>query len=125
MAVLFALLSVSGCAGVGVAAVIYYKSQYHEVASVDINAPSEKVYAAVINFVEGNPGIAILNRDDSAMLLDLRQNETNGSVKVTAVNSKFSKLTITPGITSETETSPLMAVLKICKEMKVKCKEAQ
>ncbi|MGB0937141.1 MAG: lipoprotein [Colwellia sp.] len=52
---LFIVLSVSGCAGLGVAtvgAVMYYKSQNHEVASVDIEASSTNVYNAVVSFVE-------------------------------------------------------------------------
>ena len=124
---LFVVLSISGCAGLGVAtvgAVMYYKSQNHEVASVDINASSTNVYNAVVRSVEGNPSIVILNKDDSAMLLDLSQNENKGSIKVTALNSKISQLTITTGLTSENETTPLMAVLKICKDLNVECKES-
>lgn len=121
-------ISISGCAGLGVAtvgAVMYYKSQNHEVASVDISAPPKNVYKAALNAVEANPSIVILNKNDSAMLLDLRQNENNGSIKVMALNSKVSQLTITSGLTSNNETTPLMAVLKICEDLKVECKESQ
>jgi hypothetical protein len=126
--VLLVLLSVSGCAGLGVAtvgAVMYYKSQNHEVASVDIEAPSENIYRAVLNRVEGNSSIVIINKDDSAMLLDLRQNGNDGSIKVTALNAKVSQLTITSGLTSDNESTPLMAVLKICKDLNVECKQSQ
>ncbi|AAZ25732.1 DUF3568 family protein [Colwellia psychrerythraea] len=126
--VLLVVLSVSGCAGLGVAtvgAVMYYKSQNHEVASVDIEAPSENIYRAVLKRVEGNSSIVIINKDDSAMLLDLRQNGNDGSIKVTALNAKVSQLTITSGLTSDNESTPLMAVLKICKDLNVECKQSQ
>jgi hypothetical protein len=106
------IISVSGCAGLGVAtvgAVMYYKNQYHEVASVDINAPEKNVYMAAIGAVEGNSNVVIINKDDSSMQLDLLQNETNGSIKVMALTSAMTKLTITSGLTSENETSPLIA----------------
>jgi hypothetical protein len=122
------ILSTAGCAGLGVAtagAVMYYKSQNHEVASVDISASAENVYKAAIDAAEGNANVAILNKDDSSMQLDLRQNETNGSIKVMALTSGMTKLTITSGLTAENETSPLIAVLKICKELKVECKESK
>lgn len=125
---LFVLLSVSGCAGLGVAtvgAVMYYKTQNHEVATVDINAPAKNVYKAAIEAVERNASVDILNRDSSAMQLDLLQNENNGSIKVTALTSEKSKLTITSGLTSENEKSPLIAVLKICKDLKIECKESK
>lgn len=122
------ILSISGCAGLGVAtvsAVMYYKTQNHEVASVDINAPAENVYKAAINAVEGNASVVILNKDSSAMQLDLLQNEINGSIKVMALSAEISKLTITSGLTSENETTPLIAVLKICKDLKIECKESK
>jgi hypothetical protein len=122
------IISVSGCAGLGVAtvgAVMYYKSQNHEVASVDISAPAKNVYMAAIDAVEGNSNVIILNKDDLSMQLDLLQNETNGSIKVMALTSAMTKLTITSGLTSEDETSPLIAVLKICKDLQVECKQSQ
>ena len=122
------ILSVSGCAGLGVAtvgAVMYYKTQIHEVASVDIKAPAENVYKAAIDAVEGNASVVIINKDSSAMQLDLLQNENNGSIKVMALSTEISTLTITSGLTSENETTPLNAVLKICKDLKVECKESK
>jgi hypothetical protein len=122
------IISVGGCAGLGVAtvgAVMYYKSQNHEVASVDISASAKNVYMAAIDAVEGNSNVVILNKDDSSMQLDLLQNETNGSIKVMALTSAMTKLTITSGLTSENETSPLIAVLKICKDLNVECKESK
>ena len=125
---LLVTLSVSGCAGIGIAtvgAVMYYKSQNHEVASVDIEAPAKNVYKAALYAVESNSSITIVNKDDSTMRLDLRQNENNGSIKVTAINSKVSQLTITSDLTADNEMTPLTAVLKICKELKVKCEQSK
>jgi PBP1b-binding outer membrane lipoprotein LpoB len=122
--ILLVTLSISGCAGVGIAtvgAVMYYKSQSHEVASVDIEAPAQNVYQVAIDTVTKNPAIMIVNQDDSLNMLDLRQNGKNASIKILAINPKLSKLTITSDITGENEVTPLSGVLKICEDLKVKC----
>ncbi|QQX81950.1 DUF3568 domain-containing protein [Shewanella sp. KX20019] len=126
IALLFVVVSISGCIGIAtVGSVMYYKSQHHEVASVDIKAPANNVYNAVLNAVEGNSNIVLVNQDDVAMLVDLRQNENDGSIKVRELSAKLSQLIITSGLTAENETTPLMAVLKICKDLKVECKQSQ
>ncbi|MDX2321301.1 MAG: DUF3568 family protein [Moritella sp.] len=121
---LFATLSISGCAGVGVAAVgavMYYKSQSHEVASVDIEAPAQNVYQAAIDIVTKNPNIMIVNQDDALKMLDLSQNGKSGSIKISAINVKLSKLTITSDTTDENEITPVSGILKICEDLNVKC----
>jgi len=122
--ILLASLSISGCAGVGVAtvgAVMYYKSQSHEVASVDIEAPAKNVYQTAIDVVNQNPNVSIINQDDSLKVLDVRQNEKDGSIKVSAINSSLSKLTITSDVTGDEEVNPLSGILKICEDLNVKC----
>ncbi|MEH6454392.1 MAG: DUF3568 domain-containing protein [Psychromonas sp.] len=122
--ILLASISVSGCAGIGLAtvgAVMYYKSQSHEVASVDIEAPADKVYKTAVEILNKNPDVIIVNQDDSLKLLDLRQNDKSGSIKVSSINEKLSKLTITSDVTADNEVTPLSGVLKICKDLKVKC----
>lgn len=109
----------SGCAGIG--AVMYYKSQSDEVATVDIEAPAKKVYQIAVDVATKNPDVTVVSQDDSLYILDVRQNEKNGSIKVLAVNSKLSKLTMTSDITDENEITPLAGILKICKDLKVKC----
>jgi PBP1b-binding outer membrane lipoprotein LpoB len=121
---LLVTLSISGCAGVGIAtvgAVMYYKSQSHEVASVDIEAPAQNVYQVAIDVVNKNPAVTISNQDDTMYMLDLQQNDNSGSIKITAINSKLSKLTITSNITGENEETPLSGIFKICEELQVKC----
>ncbi|GLR77280.1 MULTISPECIES: DUF3568 family protein [Aliivibrio] len=122
--ILLASLSISGCAGVGVAtvgAVMYYKSQSHEVASVDIEAPAKNVYQTAIDVVNQNPNVSIINQDDSLKVLDVRQNEKDGSIKVSAINSSLSKLTITSDVTGDEEVNPLSGIFKICEDLNVKC----
>jgi uncharacterized protein YceK len=122
--ILLASLSLSGCAGVGVAtvgAVMYYKSQSHEVASVDIEAPAKNVYQTAVDIVNNNPDIMIVNQDDSLKMLDLSQNGKSGSIKITALNSTLSMLTITSDITDKNEVTPLSGILKICEDLNVKC----
>ncbi|ACJ30050.1 Lipoprotein, putative [Shewanella piezotolerans WP3] len=117
---------VSGCVAVAtVGSVMYYKSQSHEVATVDIKAPSKNVYAAVLKAVENNPSIVLISKDEDLMLVDLRQNENEGSIKVTEINSELSQLVVTSGITSDNEVTPLKAVLKVCKDLVVECAQSQ
>ncbi len=49
---------------------------------------------AAIDAVEGNSNLVIINKDYSSMQLDLLQNETNWSIKVMALTSPMTKLTI-------------------------------
>ncbi|GIU07412.1 hypothetical protein TUM4261_12410 [Shewanella sp. c952] len=124
--ILLVAYSVSGCVAVAtVGSVMYYKSQNHEVATVDIKAPSKNVYAAVLKAVKNNPNVVLVDKDDDYMLVELRQNDNDGSIKVTAINSELSQLAITSGITSDNEVTPLKAVLKICKDLGVECKANQ
>ncbi|MFA0442940.1 DUF3568 domain-containing protein [Vibrio sp. 10N.286.49.C2] len=112
----------SGCAGVAtVGAIVYYKSQNHEVASVDIQAPADKVYQVAIDTVSNNPAVSIVQQDDTMRMLDLRQSENSRSLKVAAVSATLSKLTITSDITETDGANPLSGVLKICEELQVKC----
>ncbi|UGA53896.1 DUF3568 domain-containing protein [Vibrio sp. VB16] len=121
---LLASLSISGCAGLGVAtvgAVMYYKSQNHEVASVDIDAPAKNVYQTALEIAANNKNVEITSQDDALYLMDLNQNGKSASIKVSTINSTFSKLTITSDITMENEITPLSAILKICEDLNVKC----
>lgn len=121
---LLASLSISGCAGLGVAtvgAVMYYKSQNHEVASVDIDAPAKNVYQTAVEIATNNPNVEITGQDDALYLMDLNQNGKSASIKVSAINATFSKLTITSDATMKDEITPLSAVLTICEDLNVKC----
>lgn len=119
---LLATVFLSGCVGVAtVGTIVYYKSQSHEVASVDIQAPADKVYQVAIETVSNNPTVSIVQQDDTMRMLDLRQNENSGSLKVAAVSDTLSKLTITSDITEEEGANPLSGVLKICEDLQVKC----
>ncbi len=115
----------SGCAGLGVAAVgavMYYKSQNHEVATVDIKASANKVYNAALNILNSNPDVEIENQDDSAMLLDIRQADTAATIKIAKINSNISQLTISADASDNNGVSSVLeGVFRICKELNVEC----
>lgn len=117
---------VSGCAGLGVAtvgAVMYYKNQNHEVATVDIKAPANNVYSTALNIVNSNPDVKIENQDDLAMLLDIRQVDTVATIKIVQINRKISQLTISADASSKNGSSRILeGVFRICKELNVECK---
>ncbi|PKH06772.1 DUF3568 domain-containing protein [Moritella sp. Urea-trap-13] len=115
----------SGCAGLGVAtvgAVMYYKSQSHEVATVDIKAPAANIYNTALNIVNNNANVALVQQDDAAMLLDISQDDTAASIKVAQVSRSISQLTISADSSeSDGASRVLEGVFKICKELNVEC----
>jgi len=123
--ILFFMTLISGCAGLGVAtvgAVMYYKSQNHEVATVDIKASANNVYNAALNILNSNPDVGIENQDDSAMLLDIRQADTAATLKVAKINSNISQLTISADASVNNGVSRVLeGVFRICKELNVEC----
>ncbi|CAM3076724.1 DUF3568 domain-containing protein [Moritella viscosa] len=123
--ILFFMTLLSGCAGLGVAtvgAVMYYKSQNHEVATVDIKASANNVYNAALNILNSNPDVEIENQDDSAMLLDIRQADTAATIKIAKINSHISQLTISADASDNNGVSSVLeGAFRICKELNVKC----
>lgn len=118
----------SGCAGLGVAtvgAVMYYKSQNHEVATVDIKAPAENIYKTAINIVNDNVNVEIVKQDAAAMLLDINQGGTAASIKVTSISKNMSKLIISADSSADSSSRVLEGVFRICKELKVECTLAE
>lgn len=116
----------SGCAGLGMAtvgAVMYYKSQSHEVATVDIKAPANKVYNKAVDIVSNNPEIDIIQQDDTLMLLDINQDDTAATIKISQINRQVSQLTISADARENDGASRVLdGVFRICKELKVECK---
>jgi len=116
----------SGCAGLGVAtvgAVMYYKSQSHEVATVDIKAPANNVYKTALNIVASNEAVDLVKRDDALMLLDIRQEDTAATIKIAKINGQVSQLTISADTSADKGSSRVLdGVFRICKELNVECK---
>jgi hypothetical protein len=125
----FSTALLSGCAGLGAAtvgAVMYYKSQSHEVATVDIKSPASNVYQTALKIVNSNGNVDLVKQDDAAMLLDINQGDTAASIKIAKVSSGLSQLTISADSSadaSENNASSrvLDGVFKVCEELKVEC----
>ncbi|WP_392339922.1 DUF3568 family protein [Moritella marina] len=126
----FSTALLSGCAGLGAAtvgAVMYYKSQSHEVATVDIKAPASNVYQTALKIVNSNENVDLVKQDDAAMLLDINQADTAASIKIAKVSNGLSQLTIsadssTDGGEDNANSRVLDGVFWICKELNVECR---
>ena len=119
-------LALSGCAGLGAAAavgaVVYFKSSSHEVATVNLDAQPDKVYAAALKTVEESATATIASQDPKKGLIEVTQDKKKVTLKITALNSKLTQLTVTSDIGKDQPGSTkavLNRVNQICDQMGV------
>ena len=120
-------LSLSACAGLGVAtigAIKYYQSQEQGVASVNINAPQQAVYDVALLTVNANSLVNITGQNDAKFTVDLEKDQQTGNITVNKVDKDISNLTVTSSLVADEETS-LKTVLAICKKLDVKCETVE
>lgn len=131
VALVVAALGFSGIAGAqwafvarkSMGAIHSIQGEHTDVATVLLEAPAEKVYAAAIRTL-GEKGVRITRQDDATRQIDFTAANGPTTMKVSTVEEKVSMLTITaPGSIRRTgDASPVVnGVLKVCREMKVTC----
>jgi len=102
----------------------------YDSAAVMLEAPADKVYAAVVRGVgrATDKGISITREDAAGMLVQFTNGQQIAGIKVSALGDNLSHLLIT---SAHTGTQPNAAalvmdsVLRVCKEMDVECSRAQ
>jgi hypothetical protein len=102
----------------------------YDSAAVMLEAPADKVYAAVVRGVKGAEakGIKITREDESARLIQFTNGEQIAGIKVSALGDSLSHLLVS---SAHTGTQPNAAalvmdsVLRVCREMNVECSTAQ
>ena len=97
-ALLGSALLAAGCAGLGAAAVIggitYYKSTHRESATVNLTAQPKRVYQAALETIAGIPSVKVTKKDDSKLVIDMKQDTKSITLKVKALTPATTQLSV-------------------------------
>jgi hypothetical protein len=96
----------------------------YDVATVLLEARAEKVYSTAINVVEANKDWTITQRNDESRSLEFSDGKRTAGVQVSSLDEHLTQLLIVSAVaTPKTDTTSfvLNGVLRVCKEMGVRC----
>jgi hypothetical protein len=100
----------------------------YDSAAVMLEAPADKVYAAVVTGVKKKEGIKVTREDASERLIQFTNGDQIAGIKVSSLGDNLSHLLVSSAHTgSQPNAAALVsdAVLRVCAEMKVECSKAQ
>jgi len=101
----------------------------YDSATVMIDAPAEKVYAAVLRGLANNTqGVKVTSENAQARLVEFTNGQQIAGIKVTALGDDLTQLLITSahhGKQPDAAALVLNSALRVCAEMKVECSRAQ
>jgi hypothetical protein len=102
----------------------------YDSAAVMLEAPTDKVYAAVVRGVKGAEakGIRITREDNSALVVQFTNGEQVAGIKVSPLGDNLSHLLVTSAHTGAQPNAAglvMDSVLRVCQEMNVECSRAQ
>jgi hypothetical protein len=97
--------------------------------SVMIDAPADKVYAAVVRGVQNNSqGVKVTREDATARLVQFTNGQQIAGIKVSPLGDNLTHLLISSAhVGSQPDAAALVlnAVLRVCKDMTVECAQAR
>jgi hypothetical protein len=98
-------------------------------AAVMIDAPADKVYAAVLRGIANNTqGVKITSENAQSRLVEFTNGQQIAGIKVSALGDDLTHLLISSahkGNQPDAAALVLNSVLRVCAEMKVECSRAQ
>jgi len=100
----------------------------YDSAAVMLDAPTDKVYAAVVSGVSKAPGINITMQDPKVGLVQFTNGQQIAGIKVSSLGDNLTHMLISSAHTgSQPDAAALVmnSVLRVCAEMKVECSKAQ
>lgn len=101
----------------------------YDSAAVMIEAPPEKVYAAVLRGLANNTqGVKITSQNAQTRLVEFTNGQQIAGIKVSALSDDLTHLLISSahrGNQPDAAALVLNSVLRVCAEMKVECSRAQ
>jgi hypothetical protein len=100
----------------------------YDTASVMIEVPAEKVYAAAVRNVTAAQGITITEQSDPQRLLKFTNGVQIAGLQVNALSDNLSQLMITSAHSGNQQNAASMIVdrvLKLCAELNVECSRAE
>jgi hypothetical protein len=101
----------------------------YDSAAVMLEAPADKVYAAVLNGVRNNTrGLTITREDSAALVVQFTNGEQIAGIKVSPLSDTVSHLLVTSAHAGPQPNAAALvmdSVLRVCKEMNVECAPAK
>jgi len=100
----------------------------YDSAVVMLDAPADKVYAAVVRGVSKAQGITITKDDPAQRLVQFTNGEQIAGIKVSALGDKLSHLLVSSAHSGSQPNAAVLvsdSILRVCTEMKVVCSRAQ
>ena len=101
----------------------------YDSAAVMLEAPADKVFAAVLTGVRNNTrGLKITREDSAGLVVQFTNGEQIAGIKVSALSDTVSHLLVTSAHAgSQPNAAALVmdSVLRVCKEMNVECAPAK
>ena len=101
----------------------------YDSAAVMIEAPADKVYAAVMRGLSNNTkGVTITSQNASDRLVEFTNGQQIAGIKVSALGDNLTHLLISSahsGSQPDAAALVLNSVLRVCTEMKVECSQAR
>ena len=101
----------------------------YDSAAVMIDAPADKVYAAVLRGLANNTqGVKVTSQDEQQRLVQFTNGQQIAGIKVSALGDDLTHMLISSahqGNQPDTAALVMNAVLRVCAEMKVECSRAQ
>jgi len=100
----------------------------YDSAAVMLEAPADKVYAAVVRGLRNAQGITITREDPAAYLVQFTNGQQIAGIKVASLGDTLTHMLISSahtGTQQDASALVLNAVLRVCKDMNVECSQAR
>jgi len=101
----------------------------YDSATVMLDAPADKVYAAVIRGLKSNTqGITITREDAAGNLVQFTNGQQIAGIKVSALGDDLTQILVSSAHTGDQPNAAQLvtnAVLRVCKDMNVECSQAK
>jgi len=100
----------------------------YDTAAVMLEAPADKVYAAVLKGLKARTDMRITREDPSAQIVQFTNGQQIAGINVTGVGDNLTHMMITSAHTGpqpDAAALVLNAVLRVCKDMNVECSQAR
>ena len=100
----------------------------YDTAAVMLDAPADKVYAAVLRGVGNAQGMRITQEDPAEQLVQFTNGVQVAGIKVSTIGDNLTHMMISSAHTGTQQDAAAMilnSVLRVCKEMNVECSQAK
>jgi hypothetical protein len=100
----------------------------YDAAAVMLEAPADKVFAAVMRGLGNRKDLRITKEDAGQGLVQFTNGQQIAGIKVSALGDNLSHLLITSAHSGQQQNAAALvsdSVLRVCKEMNVECSKAQ